>query len=253
MIPKLLPLAVAGLLTPCVSAAELTLHSFKKQHLEQYYWSEGAMLGDLNRDGKPDAVFGPYWWEGPGFTKRHEIYAPTKTTTVKETDGTERTFPGFEGGFGKKNAYSTDNFFAFVHDLNGDGWNDVLTYGLPHWLTASLSARAGVCLAALHDVGKVTPGFQRKCTHWLAGNGLSAADLAGEEDHAKVSQKALQDFLGENSPLRFWAAIVGAHHGRLKGEHLTPVSCGHDGGPAWTAERRRLIEELVAEFGPLPS
>lgn len=129
----------------------------------------------------------------------------------------------------------------------------LLTYGLPHWLTASLSARAGVCLAALHDVGKVTPGFQRKCTHWLAGNGLSAADLAGEEDHAKVSQKALQDFLGENSPLRFWAAIVGAHHGRLKGEHLTPVSCGHDGGPAWTAERRRLIEELVAEFGPLPS
>ncbi len=132
MISKLLPLAVAGLLTPCVSAAELTLHSFKKQHLEQYYWSEGAMLGDLNRDGKPDAVFGPYWWEGPGFTKRHEIYAPKRTTTVKETDGTDRTFPGFEGGFGKKNAYSTDNFFAFVHDLNGDGWSDVLTYGLPH-------------------------------------------------------------------------------------------------------------------------
>ncbi len=112
-------------------AAEPTLHTFKKQHLEHYYWSEGAMLGDVNRDGKPDAIYGPYWWEGPAFTKRHEIYAPKKTTTVKETDGTEKTFPGFEGGFGKKNAYSTDNFFAFVHDLNGDGWNDVLTYGLP--------------------------------------------------------------------------------------------------------------------------
>jgi CRISPR-associated endonuclease/helicase Cas3 len=129
----------------------------------------------------------------------------------------------------------------------------LLSHGLPPWLTVTLSARAGVCLAALHDVGKVTPGFQRKCTPWLACHGLSAADLAGEEDHAKVSQKTLQELLGADSALRFWAAIVGAHHGRLKGEHLTPLSCGHDGGPAWMAERRRLVEALVAEFGPLPS
>jgi hypothetical protein len=114
------------------SAADLTLHTFKKQHLENHYWSEGAAFGDLNRDGKPDAVYGPYWWEGPDFAKRHEIYAPTKTTTVKNADGTTRTFAGWHGGFGNANGYSNDNFFAFVHDLNGDGWNDVLTYGLPH-------------------------------------------------------------------------------------------------------------------------
>lgn len=132
MTSKLLPLAVAGLLSPWLDAADPTLHTFKKQQLEQFYWSEGAMLGDLNRDGKPDAVYGPYWWEGPDFTKRHELYAPTKTTTIREADGSEKTFPGFEGGMGRKNAYSTDNFFAFIHDFNGDGWNDVLTYGLPH-------------------------------------------------------------------------------------------------------------------------
>jgi hypothetical protein len=129
---KIFGLAAGIVLCASLDAADFTLARFKKQHLERYYWSEGAMLGDLNRDGKPDAVFGPYWWEGPDFTRRHEIYAPTRTTTVKEADGTERTFPGYEGGFGKKNAYSTDNFFAFVHDFNGDGWNDVLTYGLPH-------------------------------------------------------------------------------------------------------------------------
>lgn len=131
---KLLPLAVVGLMGVRVAgmAADLTLHSFKKQHLEHVYWSEGAAFGDLNRDGKPDAVYGPYWWEGPAFTKRHEIYAPTKTTTVKNPDGTSRTFAGWHGGMGNANGYSNDNFFAFVHDLNGDGWNDVLTYGLPH-------------------------------------------------------------------------------------------------------------------------
>src|SRR5215217_3813187 len=82
-----------------VFAADFTLHSFKKQQLEKYYWSEGAMLGDLNKDGKADAVYGPYWWEGPAFTKRHEIYAPKTTFKVKEADGSEKTFPGFEGGF----------------------------------------------------------------------------------------------------------------------------------------------------------
>ncbi|MEQ2007164.1 MAG: PVC-type heme-binding CxxCH protein [Limisphaerales bacterium] len=129
------PLAVLVALCAAVlntSAAEPTLHSFKKQQLDKHYWSEGAMLGDLNKDGKPDAISGPYWWEGPAFTKRHEIYPATRTTKTKNLKGAEVEFPGFEGNFGSRNAYSTDNFFAFVHDFNGDGWNDVLTYGLPN-------------------------------------------------------------------------------------------------------------------------
>jgi len=125
-------LALTALLAGCAfaSAAEPTLVSFKKQHLEKHYWSEGATFGDLNKDGKPDAISGPYWWEGPAFTKRHEIYPATRTTKTKK-DGADVEFPGFEGALGSKNSYSSDNFFAFVHDFDGDGWNDVLTYGLP--------------------------------------------------------------------------------------------------------------------------
>lgn len=121
--------AVLVSLQPAASAA--VLHSFKKLRLETHYWSEGATFGDLNKDGKPDAISGPYWWEGPDFLQRHEFYPARTTFTVKRADGTEERIPGFEGVLGRKNAYSSDNFFAFVHDFNQDGWNDVLTYGLP--------------------------------------------------------------------------------------------------------------------------
>lgn len=165
MRPTLPTLAVLGGLAVTTFAAESkTLHSFKKQQLENFYWSEGAAFGDLNRDGKPDAVYGPYWFEGPAFTKRHEIYAPSKTTTVKNPDGTSRTFAGWHGGMGNANAYSNDNFFAFVHDLDGDGWNDVLTYGLPHtpaYLYLNPGARGGHWArhTVLDEVDNESPTF----------------------------------------------------------------------------------------------
>ena len=129
---KFLPsvLMVIGLGLCAVPAADLKLTTLQKQQLEKHYWSEGAIFGDLNRDGKPDAISGPYWWEGPDFTKRHEIYPATRTTKTKK-DGADVEFPGFEGVLGSKNAYSSDNFFAFIYDFDGDGWNDVLTFGLP--------------------------------------------------------------------------------------------------------------------------
>jgi putative membrane-bound dehydrogenase-like protein len=104
---------------------------FDVRQLESHYWSEGAAFGDLNKDGHPDAVYGPYWWEGPAFERRHEIYPPVVTFKTKDGAGKESVLPGFEGALGNRNAYSTDNFFAYVRDFTDDGWNDVLTYGLP--------------------------------------------------------------------------------------------------------------------------
>ncbi len=164
MTPLRLLCAAVPLLAVSAGAAEFTLHTFKKLQLEKFYWSEGAAFGDLNRDGKPDAISGPYWWEGPDFTKRHELYAPQTTFKVKNDDGTEQTRPGFEGGFGKKNAYSNDNFFAFVHDFDGDGWNDVLTYGLPHtpaylYLNPAGRGQRWVRHTVLDEVDNESPTF----------------------------------------------------------------------------------------------
>src|SRR5436305_7167973 len=125
-------LALALLLcTTCfVGAAEYKVHTFKKIQLSDKFWSEGATFGDFNHDGKMDVVSGPYWWEGPDFTKRHEYYPATRTFMRTDKDGNKTATPGFEGALGKVNTYS-DNFFAFTYAFNKDGWDDIMIYGLP--------------------------------------------------------------------------------------------------------------------------
>ena len=92
-----------------VKAEDFVLHHFERQQLTDVYFSEGANFGDFNHDGKPDIVHGPLWFEGPEFTKSHEIYEPKP----QNRDG-----------------YST-NFFTWVHDFTGDGWSDLVSVGLP--------------------------------------------------------------------------------------------------------------------------
>ena len=106
----LIAAAVAAFIAPSVSWSEdLSLHTFQRQRLSDVYYSEGANAGDINGDGKVDVVYGPYWFEGPAFEKKHEIYPP-KPQNVE--------------GY-------ADNFFNWVYDFNGDGANDVFVVGFP--------------------------------------------------------------------------------------------------------------------------
>jgi CRISPR-associated endonuclease/helicase Cas3 len=80
-------------------------------------------------------------------------------------------------------------------------------------------------LAALHDVGKISPGFQRKCEKWLEENDLVTVDrnycwdTAMESNHGKVSHAAIQTFLVESGidpkSAKYLSTVLGAHHGRL--------------------------------------
>jgi hypothetical protein len=106
--------------------------AFRKIVLSAEFFCEGANFGDLDRDGTNDVVAGPYWYEGPDFAEGHEIY-PAVLADIY--------------------GYS-DNFFAFVRDLSGDGWNDVLYVGFPgaaaYWYENPADDAAGSWVR--HDV-----------------------------------------------------------------------------------------------------
>lgn len=91
--------------------APFTDPHWQKITISRDFVSEGANFGDFNHDGKQDVVSGPYWYEGPDFTRRHEYMPPEKKLNP---DG----------------QYS-HNFFAFTHSFKNDGWDDIIIVGFP--------------------------------------------------------------------------------------------------------------------------
>jgi len=80
---------------------------YQKIVLSDKFHAEGSCIGDFNKDGVPDVAIGHYWYEGPDFKTRHQIW---------EGDDAK--------DFDPRN-YS-NCFGMFTGDFNGDGWDDIL-------------------------------------------------------------------------------------------------------------------------------
>ncbi|MEX0642222.1 MAG: VCBS repeat-containing protein [Pirellulales bacterium] len=98
-----------SLASQVLAAEHYMVHSFQKVQLSDQFLCEGANFGDFNHDEVMDIVAGPYWYAGPDFTERHEYYK-AKVFDV---------------------SVFSDNFFAFPHDVNQDGWTDIVMVGFP--------------------------------------------------------------------------------------------------------------------------
>jgi len=118
-------------------------------------------------------------------------------------------------------------------------------------------------LAALHDLGKITPGFQRKCQVWLKENGLldiarnGVWDTAMESDHGKVTHAAVQKFFDNNGvdqrTSKFLSAVLGGHHGRLSPPNdrgFTPRKAITEqrSGIEWEKERDKAADAVLSHF-----
>jgi HEAT repeat protein len=99
--------------------AAAAVRSFEKQVLTERFVAEGCALADFDRDGHVDLTAGNSIWHGPEFTRRIDFTPPANNPS-----GMAKT------PYDPARGYS-DYFLAFAHDFTGDGWPDILVYGLP--------------------------------------------------------------------------------------------------------------------------
>lgn len=166
--------------------------------------------------------------------------APSRNTTtvaeVKHETCWAKTLPDGKPGISVRD-----------HCLNVGCVAEALLDTLPARLRELLPPSAAT-LAALHDIGKVSPGFQQKCDPWVRRNqSWFKCDAGYENRHPRVSQALLESVQGGH--LREWAEALGAHHGRVQGNDPQ----GSLGGEPWQQARQDLLKDLEKEFGPLPA
>lgn len=100
-------------LNPKTEPAEQTSSHFRMQRLNDFLYSWGAAAGDINHDGIPDVVAGPFYFLGPNYTERREFTAARSYGPA--------TFP--------------EGMTYFTYDFKGDGWSDIIaTYSRPVYL-----------------------------------------------------------------------------------------------------------------------
>jgi hypothetical protein len=85
-------------------ASQVSSH-FRMQELNDFFYSWGATAGDINHDGVPDVIAGPFYFLGPDYTERHEF-------TAARSYSPSNNFP--------------EGMVYFAYDYTGDGWQDII-------------------------------------------------------------------------------------------------------------------------------
>jgi hypothetical protein len=84
---------------------ERVSRNYRMQKLDDFSYAWDTAVADINRDGHTDVVAGPYYYLGPTFENRREIYV-----AATYAPGTQYA----------------PNMITYTHDFDSDGWPDVL-------------------------------------------------------------------------------------------------------------------------------
>lgn len=153
---------------------------------------------------------------------------------------------------------------VFHHMMNVGLVAENLVKHYPHLLEHfKVNTREAALLAALHDIGKISQGFQSKCVKWLEQTGMKEISTSQgwqnfERYHEKVSQFTVQNLLLQDGMKTksaiHWAVAPGAHHGYLHrpGERGLQEIAGMK-NDEWEQERQRVARQLIESLaGDLP-
>ena len=118
-----------------------------------------------------------------------------------------------------------------------------------------LAPAGAVTLAAAHDIGKISPGFLRKCALSAFSKINGSQNSCG--DHALVSQAflaSLPEMQDERKIPLAWGLSAGGHHGSYPTANVRNNLARLELDLLWPGLFRcELLLELVQKFGPLPS
>ena len=104
--------------------------NFEMRRLTDFYYSWTAAIADINHDGHPDVIAGPYYYLGPDFTTAREFYTPAVYNPATD--------------------YPQVSIVSVAYDFTGDGWPDILL----------MSGNAGISTVTLY----VNPRGESR--HW---------------------------------------------------------------------------------------
>lgn len=142
-------------------------------------------------------------------------------------------------------------------------WYEVLSFSFKQSIASSLgsdleeSGRILSFLAALHDIGKISPVFQAKWPHAkerLETNGLNFKKTIKSVPHGVISTKTLVgifESFGWKKPLSLMISLVlGGHHGILPDVHqVKSVRALYSGDSGWADLRKSIFNQLLHLLG----
>lgn len=139
-----------------------------------------------------------------------------------------------------------------VAAVAGPVWDHCLIPQLRKRLECSIGADARtqmVFLSGAHDLGKASPGFQKKVPELTQNFGLQFSQNDQNRPHGFISAHILNAVLGSGSASAILAQIAGGHHGVFP--RATELRMGRDtlGNDGWKKARKELLQGFANTLG----